>query len=116
MLTVGTLVTTGMTAGPLPVRIHRAADLGLVAVNGRNWLGLGLGGDLIPLAGPLTSTGLLFKYYDGTNTETTNPALVRSIVLRLYGETDRQANQELAGTVSLLSDSMTVRVQLRNGR
>jgi prepilin-type N-terminal cleavage/methylation domain-containing protein len=102
--------------GPVPVRIHRLADLGLVTVNGRNWLGIGTGTTLTPLVGPLTSTGLLFKYYDGANAETTSLMAVKSIVLRLYGETDRQANQGLSNTVSLLTDSMTVRVQLRNGR
>jgi prepilin-type N-terminal cleavage/methylation domain-containing protein len=119
VLTLGTSITNIVDMnlpGPVPVRIHRAADLGLVTVNGRNWLGLGTGGDLTPLVGPLTSTGLLFKYYDGANAETTSLMAVKSIVLRLYGETDRQANQGLSSTVSLLTDSMTVRVQLRNGR
>jgi prepilin-type N-terminal cleavage/methylation domain-containing protein len=117
VLTVsGIDITDMLLPGPLPVRIHQAADLGLVAANGRNWLGLGTGTTLTPLAGPLTSTGLLFQYYDGTNTPTTIPANVRSIVLRLYGETDRQGNQGLSGNVTLLNDSMTVRIQLRNGR
>jgi prepilin-type N-terminal cleavage/methylation domain-containing protein len=118
VLTVSGIDLTGMPlpTGPLPVRIHQPADLGLVAANGRNWLGLGTGGDLTPLAGPLTSAGLLFQYYDGTNTPTTIPANVRSIVLRLYGETDRQGNKGLSGNVTLLNDSMTVRIQLRNGR
>jgi prepilin-type N-terminal cleavage/methylation domain-containing protein len=117
VLTVSGIDIAGMLLpGPLPVRIHQPADLGLVAANGRNWLGLGTGTTLTPLAGPLTSTGLLFQYYDGTNTPTTIPANVRSIVLRLYGETDRQGNQGLSGNVTLLNDSMTVRIQLRNGR
>jgi len=117
VLTVsGIDINNMLLPGPLPVRIHQPADLGLVAANGRNWLGLGTGGTLTPLAGPLTSTGLLFEYYDGTNTPTTVPANVRSIVLRLYGETDRQGNQGLSGNVTLLNDSMVVRIQLRNGR
>jgi hypothetical protein len=41
---------------------------------------------------------------------------VKSIILRLYGETDRMANENVSSTTTLLKDSMIVRVQLRNGR
>ena len=93
-------------------------QLGLVASGGRNWLGIAGTGALTPLAGPLWSTGtaLDFKYYDDQGNPTTVPSQVKSIVLRLYGETDRMTTQNIGGTPQLLQDSMIVRVQLRNGR
>jgi len=117
-------VTSNIPAGvlatlkwPGPVRIHESTVLGLVAADGRNWLGIGTSGaGLTPLAGPLTTAGLSFSYRDASNAVTGNPNNVKSIVLKLYGEVDRAANQGLSGNVSLLSDSITVRIQLRNGR
>jgi prepilin-type N-terminal cleavage/methylation domain-containing protein len=120
VLTV-TLITgadpTVSTSCPCPVRTHEAMVLGLVAANGRNWLGIGTaGGGLQPLAGPLTSTGLSIAYKNAANATTTATDEVKSILLVLYGEVDRAANQGLFGNVTALQDSMTVRVQLRNGR
>jgi prepilin-type N-terminal cleavage/methylation domain-containing protein len=103
---------------PGPARTHEPMQLGLVASGGRNWLGIATGGALTPLAGPLRSGGtalaLEYKNKDGDNT--TTPSHVKSIILRLYGETDRMTTQNIGGTPTLLEDSMIVRVQLRNGR
>jgi hypothetical protein len=107
--------TTG-TVCPCPVRTHQSMVLGLVAANGRNWLGIGTGGVLTPLAGPLSATGLSFEYLDELNGPTGATDAVRSIKMVLYGELDRAANEGLFGNVTTLGDSMTVRVQLRNGR
>jgi len=106
-----------VTLCPCPVRTHESMIMGLVAANGRNWLGIGTaGGGLQPLAGPLTSTGLSIEYKNAANATTTATDEVKSILLVLYGEVDRAANQGLFGNVTALQDSMTVRVQLRNGR
>ena len=103
---------------PGPARTHEPMQLGLVASGGRNWLGIAAGGALTPLAGPLRSSGtalaLEYKNKDGNTTAT--PSQVKSIILRLYGETDRMTTQNIGGTPTLLQDSMIVRVQLRNGR
>ncbi len=104
---------------PCPIRTHESMVLGLVAANGRNWLGIGgtaTGGVLTPLAGPLSATGLTFEYLDESNNDAVATDAVRSIKMVLYGETDRAANKGLFGNVTTLNDSMTVRVQLRNGR
>ena len=104
---------------PCPIRTHESMVLGLVAANGRNWLGIGTagtGGVLTPLAGPLSATGLTFEYLDESNNDAVATDAVRSIKMVLYGESDRAANQGLFGAVTTLGDSMTVRVQLRNGR
>lgn len=119
VLTVSGIVGPVGTDGvPGPVRIYEPMQLGLVASGGRNWLGIAGTGSLTPLAGPLRSSGtaLEFRYYDDLGAETAVPSEVKSIVLRLYGETDRVARQNIAGTPTLLQDSMIVRVQLRNGR
>jgi len=119
VLTVAGPSPTGFLQCPCPVRTHESMVLGLVAANGRNWLGIGnaaTGGTLTPLAGPLTATGLTMQYLDENNSAAGATDDVRSILLVLYGETDRPANQGLIGNITALQDSMTVRVQLRNGR
>jgi hypothetical protein len=100
---------------PGPARTHEPMQLGLVASGGRNWLGIASGGGgLTPLAGPLTSLSLEYKDKNGQDTGTA--ANVKSIILRLFGETERMATRSIAGTPNLLQDTMVVRVQLRNGR
>ena len=99
---------------PGPTRTHEPMQLGLIASGGRNWLGIAAGGALTPLAGPLTGLSLEYKDKNGANTAT--PANVKSIILRLFGETDRMARKNIAGSPTLLQDTMIVRVQLRNGR
>jgi len=103
---------------PGPVRTHEPMQLGLVSSGGRRWLGIAGTGSLTPLAGPLLSSGtaLDFTYFDDQGDPTVVPSEVKSIVFRLYGETDRMAAKSIAGTPTLLQDSMIVRVQLRNGR
>ena len=81
----GTPTPDLVTLCPCPARTHESMIMGLVAANGRNWLGIGTD-------------------------------QVKSILLVLYGETDRPANQGGFGNITALQDSMTVRVQLRNGR
>lgn len=119
VLTVsGILGPVGNVQVPGPVRTHEPMQLGLVSSGGRRWLGIAGTGSLSPLAGPLLSSGtaLDFSYFDDQGDPTVVPSEVKSIVFRLYGETDRMANQSIAGTPTLLQDSMIVRVQLRNGR
>jgi len=118
VLTTTDLVDVANVKFPGPARTYEPMQLGLVASGGRNWLGIASGGALTPLAGPLASTGTALKleYYDEDGAETATPSEVKSIILRLYGETDRMANANESGTTTLLSDSMIVRVQLRNGR
>ena len=96
----------------------KLVQLGLVSSAGRRWLGIAGTGALTPLAGPLLTSGtaLDFRYYDDQGAVTATPSEVKSIVFRLYGETDRLATRNIAGTPALLQDSMIVRVQLRNGR
>ena len=118
VLTVGGIGAVGNVQVPGPVRTHEPMQLGLVSSGGRRWLGIAGTGSLTPLAGPLRSSGtaLDFRYYDDQGAVTATPSEVKSIVFRLYGETDRLATQNIGGTPTLLQDSMIVRVQLRNGR
>ena len=120
-----TVLTVSGIAGPVgnvkvpgPVRTYEPMQLGLVSSGGRRWLGIAGTGSLTPLAGPLLTSGtaLDFRYYDDLGAVTATPSEVKSVVFRLYGETDRLATKNIAGTPALLQDSMIVRVQLRNGR
>jgi prepilin-type N-terminal cleavage/methylation domain-containing protein len=120
VLTTATALTPANFTVPAPVRIFETMRLGVVAQNGRNWLGLQseTGGDasLTPLAGPLASSGqpVSLFYRNATNTTAASPAEVRSIIIRLAGESDRSANAGGNSTPGLLADTVTVRVQLRN--
>lgn len=117
VLTVTGIGSVATVQVPGPARLHEAMQLGLVASGGRNWLGLGVaGGALTPLAGPLNSTGLLIEYKDEDGATAATITDVKSIILRLYGETQRAANRNFSGTTEILGDTMVVRVQLRNGR
>jgi prepilin-type N-terminal cleavage/methylation domain-containing protein len=118
------LTTSGLVPGnfisPGPVRVFETMQLGVVAQDGRNWLGLRSmsGGDatLTPLAGPLASSGqpVSFFYRNAMNQTAAAPVDVRSIVIVLAGESDRAANAAGNTTPGLLADTVTVRVQLRN--
>ena len=118
VLTVSGIGSVATVEVPGPVRNYEPMQLGLVASGGRNWLGIAGTGSLTPLAGPLLSSGtaLDIKYYDDQGAVTAVPSEVKSVVLRLFAETDRMATQNIGGTPQLLQDSMIVRVQLRNGR
>jgi len=103
-----------------PVRIYELMELGQVTADGRNWLGIGregIGEDLQPLAGPLETNGLDFDYRDDFNAPTTNVNNVKTIVLRLFGESERSGNTRgVSSQTALIRDTVTVRVHLRNAR
>ena len=103
---------------PAPIRIDEPMDLGVVTVDGRDWLGIGRVGDgLTPLAGPLVTNGLDFDYLDESNNVAATVWGVKSIVMTLQAETDRAANTlGISSTTQRLIDTERVRIQLRNGR
>jgi prepilin-type N-terminal cleavage/methylation domain-containing protein len=110
---------SGNVGNPAPIRTDELIELGLVTVDGRDWLGIGragMGQDLTPLAGPLLTNGLLFEYKNATNGDPASVSDVSSIIMTLQAETDRAVNRGISSRTELLSDTVRVRVQLRNGR
>jgi prepilin-type N-terminal cleavage/methylation domain-containing protein len=105
---------------PGPVRTVEQMELGLVNDAGKDWLGIrsSSGGEatLIPVIGPLTASGLEFKYYDGGYGETLAPSAVKTIVVKLRGVSAQQVTTGLGSTLGSPEDSVLVRVQLRNSR
>jgi hypothetical protein len=103
---------------PAPVRTFEPMRLSLITADGRDWLGFRgpTDGSFVPVIGPLQTGGVLFQYWTGSNTETSNPNLVKSISLRLVGETERNVNQGVSSTLGLATEPVTLRVQLRNSR
>ncbi|HSE68382.1 MAG TPA: hypothetical protein VLB12_15440, partial [Gemmatimonadales bacterium] len=105
---------------PGPVRTVERMELGLVNDAGKDWLGIrsSSGGEaaLIPVLGPLTASGLDFKYFDGGNVETLVPSAVKTIVVKLRGISAEQVTTGLGSTLGKPEDSVLVRVQLRNSR
>jgi prepilin-type N-terminal cleavage/methylation domain-containing protein len=108
---------SGRVLDPAPIRTDKEMELGLVTVDGRDWLGIAeaAGEELTPLAGPLVTNGLLFEYKNATG-PAASVSDVRSIIMTLQAETDRAANRGISSQTKLLSDTVQVRVQLRNGR
>ena len=103
---------------PGPVRTFEQMQLGVISDGGQNWLGIRSisAGDaaLLPVVGPVTSNGVGFGYFDGNVSATGTPASVKTIVITLRGITQKLANTGTAGALTILRDSLTVRVQLRN--
>lgn len=102
---------------PGPVRTIENMQLGLMTQSGRDWLGIRsvtTGEPMTPLAGPLRSGGLQFRYFSNATTQTGTPAQVTNIDLWLWGQTARGAQRGIGGATLLLEDSLRVRVYLRN--
>jgi prepilin-type N-terminal cleavage/methylation domain-containing protein len=121
LVVIGDLDTeSGNVISPAPIRVEEPMELGLVTMDGRDWLGIRRtdgGADLTPLAGPLQTNGLRFDYFDEANNPAATVWGVKSIVMTLQAETDRAANNlTVSSTTQRLTDTEQVRIQLRNGR
>lgn len=104
---------------PAPVRTYETMELAQMTQDGRTWLGLrsvSAGQVLQPIAGPLEGTGVTLSYRDANDAVTATAANVKSILITLRGETDRPVNAGPGLTPMLDTDTVTVRVQLRNAR
>jgi prepilin-type N-terminal cleavage/methylation domain-containing protein len=105
---------------PGPVRTIERMELGKVTDSGNDWLGLRSvtagEANLIPVIGPLTTSGLSFAYYDGTGATTAVTSAVKTIVVTLRGITADLVNTGVGSALSNPTDSLVVRVQLRNSR
>jgi len=117
-----TLTTAQSTAiyPPSPVRTLDDMEMGLVASGGQNWLGIRsiTAGEpaLVPVIGPLTGSGVEFEFRDASNSVTATPANVKTILVTLRGITDRTVATGLGSTLGNPTDSLQVRIQLRNSR
>jgi prepilin-type N-terminal cleavage/methylation domain-containing protein len=104
---------------PGPVRIFELMQLAIVTTGGRRYLGarsLSGGGPLQPVVGPVTAGGLEFVYRDQDGAETATPSAVRAIDLTLRSQTARRVNRLGGGGAALLTDSLALRVLVRNSR
>jgi prepilin-type N-terminal cleavage/methylation domain-containing protein len=104
---------------PGPARTYERMEIGRINDGGADWLGMRSisAGEtaLIPVVGPITSNGVSFTYYDVNNNMITTPAsAVASIVITLTGVSERAVNTGVNGALGTVSDSLSVRVQLRN--
>jgi prepilin-type N-terminal cleavage/methylation domain-containing protein len=103
---------------PGPARTYERMEIGRITDGGADWLGVRSisAGEttLIPVVGPITPDGVGFKYYDVLDNETTTLSAVASIRITLRGLTERAINQGVNGALGNVSDSLSVRVQLRN--
>lgn len=121
------LTLTGMSGGLAqldsvtegsPVRTFEVVTYRIYEDEGLYWLGVRnyVGGswtDLSPIAGPLRSDGLAFRYFDGDGIETPDPVEVVLIELTARGQSERPINVQ-GRTAGQYQDSVTVRVALRN--
>lgn len=106
--------------GPIPVRIYETMEVGQVNDAGQEWLGIrsvsGSETTLVPVVGPLDATGVSFLYYqkDGGAAGSVNAVTSIQILLRVVSA--RNVNTKMDGTIGALSDSITIRAQLRNSQ
>jgi hypothetical protein len=70
----------------------------------------------VPVVGPLAASGLAFEYRDANGTVTANVNLVKTVLITLRGITDRTVSTGLGGTIGSVTDSLQVRVELRNSK
>lgn len=122
-----TLTVPSMTAPSTgtPLRIYEVMDLTTYVSAGKTWLGTKSFSAnepaLQPILGPLRATngavsGLEFKYYDGTGTETTVPGNIKSVRLAVWGETSQRVVTGGGSSASngYVQDSLVTQVSLRN--
>lgn len=106
--------------GPIPVRIYETMEVGQVNNAGQEWLGLrsvsASEATLIPVVGPLDASGVTFNYYQKNGTVAGNVNAVTYIEILLRGVSARNVNTKMDGTIGALSDSITIRAQLRNSQ
>lgn len=105
---------------PGPLRTIERMEIGKVTDSGNDWLGIRsvTAGEasLIPVIGPLTTNGLSFAYLDGADVTTTIPSAVKTIVITLRGITAAQVNTGTTSALGNPTDSLVIRIQLRNSR
>lgn len=105
---------------PGPIRTAETMEMGLVTDAGEDWLGIrsvsGLEPTLTPVMGPLEPGGVDFRYLDGAENQTGTWSAVKSIVLKLRGISPELVNTGLGSALATKTDSVVVRVHLRNSR
>ena len=109
--------TVAMVVLDAAARTFETMQLALYQSGGRNWLGVrsvsGGEASLQPVLGPLTATGLQLAYLNAAGGATTDPTLVRSIDIKVVGETDNRVSNG-SSTQAIKLDSLTARIRLRN--
>ena len=110
----------GLAAASLnaPVRTFEVMQMGLYSNGGEWWLGarsVSAGeASMQPMLGPLTSSGVEFRFYDGAGGLTTNAGNVKSIGVTLRGLTDQPIVVGANTKTAYVQDSLITRVALRN--
>ena len=119
-LTIATIPVLANVSVPGPIRTYETMQIGLVNDAGQDWLGIrsisGAEAALVPVVGPLTSTGLRFDYFAGDGSAAVLTSDVKAIRITLRGITDRTVSTGLGSALGNPSDSLKFQVQLRNSR
>ena len=109
--------TVAMIKLDAAARTFERMQLSLYQSGGRNWLGArsvsGGEASLQPVLGPLTATGLQFEYLNAAGAATNNTTLVRTINIKVVGETENRVSNG-SSTQAIKLDSLTARIRLRN--
>jgi len=104
---------------PSPIRTWEPMEIGSVTDNGQLWLGIRrvrTQGTLVPVVGPLAPGGLAIEYFQANGNTTTDVNLVKSIRITMLGITDRSVSTDLGSTKNTITDTLQVRVELRNSK
>ncbi len=104
---------------PGPIRFFELMQLAIVTTGGRQYLGarsISAGNALQPVAGPITSGGLQFVFRDQNGAVTAVPAAVRAIDLTVRSQSSKPVKRLYGNTSGLMTDSLALRVLVRNSR
>jgi prepilin-type N-terminal cleavage/methylation domain-containing protein len=104
---------------PIPIRTWEPMEIGSVTDNGQLWLGIrkvNTEATLVPVIGPLAANGLNFEYRDKDGNVTADVNYVKSILITMWGITDRTVSTGLGSALGNVRDSLQVRVELRNSK
>jgi len=99
-----------------PIRSFEVMTLKLYAADGRSWLGarVGTAAAIEPVLGPLhADSGLVMTYLAADGSVTATPANVRSVEIRMRGETQGPVSSGY-DELAIHEDSLTARIRLRN--
>lgn len=100
-----------------PVRTFEVMELAVLNAGGQDWLGVrsvSAGQALQPALGPITANGLDLAYFNAAGAVTANRAQVQSIRITIRGVTDRTVRAAGQSPLALDSDSLAMRITLRN--
>lgn len=111
----GATINTDSIQLDAPVRTYEKVTLKVYQSDGKWWLGMSTDDQPIqPVLGPLSSADSTFGYRTSAGAVTTTPSQVRVIEATLHGQTTNAISKSGYDSRQLATDSIRIRIRLRN--